>query len=130
AAINFLIAILTYYWRDRDDFYTGGNMFVYYLKRPRRRPLSRGPDFFYVSGVDRHTPRDKWACWYEGKFPHVILELLSPSTAQEDRTTKKDVYEQEFETDEYFLYDPATHTLEGWRLSSGGKYKPIELNER
>src|SRR5581483_805889 len=42
AALNFLLAILTYYWRDRDDFYTGGNMFVYYLKRPRRRPLSRG----------------------------------------------------------------------------------------
>src|SRR5271169_3507913 len=28
--MNLLIHILTYHWRDRRDFYVGGNMFLYY----------------------------------------------------------------------------------------------------
>jgi hypothetical protein len=59
----------------------------------------------------------------------MILELLSPSTAKGDRTTKKDIYERTFHTPEYFCYDPATHDLEGWRLAAGARYQPIVANE-
>jgi Uma2 family endonuclease len=128
--MNLLIDVVTYHERENNDFYVGGNMFVYYFKRPKRRPQFKGPDFFYVKGVERHLPRDKWACWFEGKFPDVIIELLSPSTAENDRTVKKDVYEQDFHTPEYFLYDPSQHTIEGWRLNAHNKYQPITPNER
>jgi Uma2 family endonuclease len=88
AAIGLLIEVLTFFWRDRDDFYVGGNMFVYYYRRGFPLPKNRGPDFFFVSGVERHLKRDKWAAFVEGKFPDVIVEFLSPTTASEDRTTK------------------------------------------
>jgi hypothetical protein len=52
--------------------------------------------------------------------------LLSPTTAQEDRTTKKKLYERTFNTREYFLYDPDTRQLEGYRLHGINGYEAIE----
>jgi len=59
----------------------------------------------------------------------MIIELLSPRTAVEDRTTKKDIYEQVFRTAEYYCYDPATQQLEGWQLH-GGRYQLLAPNAR
>jgi Uma2 family endonuclease len=131
AAIGLMIQLLTYHWRGRDDFFVGGNMFVYYSTRQLKNEDFRGPDFFYVNGVDRFKPRDFWAIWVEdARFPDLIIEYLSDSTAQTDRTTKKKLYEQTFRTSEYFCYDPDTNQLEGWRLGNGSIYAAITLNER
>src|SRR5262249_56797036 len=115
-AIARLKAMLSWYWCEREDFFIGGNMFVYYSLQQLGRPRFRGPDFFYVSGVDRRKHRDKWVFWEEGKSPDLIIEFLSPSTATIDRTTKKDLYEQIWKTGEYFCYEPDLGQLEGWRL--------------
>src|SRR5262249_1352693 len=89
----------------------------------------RGPDFFFVRGVSLKPPRPYWAVWKEGgKYPNLIIELGSPSTIQSDRTVKKDVYEGVFHTFEYFLFDPVTNTLYGWRLAND-RYQPIEPND-
>jgi hypothetical protein len=70
------------------------------------------------------------AVWKEGgKYPNVIIELLSPSAAEEDLTIKKVVYEQTFRTPEYYCYDPETHALQGWRLNPL-TYEPIVPNEK
>src|SRR5207253_10502726 len=61
--------------------------------------------------------------------PNLIIELLSPSTAEEDLTTKKDVYEQTFRTPEYYCYDPETRKLDGWRLDDG-VYQAISPNDK
>jgi Uma2 family endonuclease len=128
--INLLIESLRVHWQGRTDFYTGGNMFVYFSLEQVRRGFYRGPDFFVAIDVDGTRPRESWVVWEEGgKYPDVIVELLSPSTAREDRTTKKDLYEQTFRTPEYFCYDPETQTLEGWRLRCH-KYEPMEPNEQ
>ncbi|MFN4259606.1 MAG: Uma2 family endonuclease [Gemmataceae bacterium] len=58
----------------------------------------------------------------------MIIELLSSSTAEMDRTTKKAVYERTFRTPDYFCYDPETLRLEGWRLA-GQDYQPLTPNE-
>jgi hypothetical protein len=65
-----------------------------------------------------------------GRFPDVIVELLSPTTAETDRTTKKQIYERVFRTPEYFLYDPDTGRLEGFRLSAKGRYRALKPNDR
>lgn len=135
AEINLLIESIRYHWRDRSDFYTGGNMFVYYstdqalaVKRevdadvvpPPDRGAYRGPDFFVVKGVDGTRERETWVAWEEGgHYPDLIVELLSPSTAKTDLTKKKELYEQVFHTSEYYCYDPADQTLIGWHLQSG-----------
>lgn len=144
--INLTLESLDYHWRDRQDFYTGGNMFVYYSlrqaltvieeekepKAPRR--AFRGPDIFVVLGVDASYRRQKWVTWEEnGRYPDVIFEFLSPSTRRADLTTKKALYEQTFRTTEYFCFDYLTpegeNTLFGWRLDEVGHYQPIKPNE-
>lgn len=121
--------------RQREDFFCGGNMFVYFSReqaqivatQPREKyPQFRGPDVFFVGGVDGRCDRKYWVVWEEqGRYPDLIVELLSPSTAKVDKTTKKTLYEQTFRTPEYFLYDPDTERLEGFRLLDG-TYQPVK----
>lgn len=124
--INLLIEQVRYHYRDRRDYFVGGNMFIYFnLEQARKRDF-RGPDFFFVEGVRYDPLRPYYVVWEEGgKYPDAIIELLSPSTEQVDRTTKKAVYERTFRTPNYFCYDPETHKLEGWRLV-GNKYQPLQ----
>ncbi len=120
----------------RTDFYVGANIFVYYsvkqardvaaeVKRGGEQRAFRGPDLFWVGDVDPERERQVWIAWEEnGRLPDVIVELLSPSTAKKDRTEKKDLYAQVFGTAEYYLYEPETRRLEGFRLA-GRSYRPI-----
>jgi Uma2 family endonuclease len=127
-AMNLLIDAVSYHLRQRDDFYVGGNMFIYFSEEQARNRDFRGPDFFFVEGTRREPMRPYWAVWLEGgRYPDVIIELLSPRTALVDRTTKKDVYEQVFHTAEYYCYDPITQQLEGWQLHCG-HYQPLAPN--
>src|SRR5207248_1628430 len=129
--ISLLIEVLTYWFRDRSDFYVGGNMLIYFSEEQARNRDYRGPDFFFVDGVPRLPMRRYWAVWQEGgRYPDVIIELLSPTTATEDRTTKKALYERTFRTQEYFCYDPQTEQLEGWRLGPRRRYRGISPNDR
>ena len=127
--------------QGRSDFYVGGNMFVYYsleqaravydevLEQRETKRAFRGPDVFWVGGVDPTRKRPAWIAWKEGgKLPDVIVELSSPSTAHKDRTEKKELYARVFGTAEYFLYDPETRELEGWRLAQKF-YRPIQPDE-
>jgi Uma2 family endonuclease len=119
--------------RGRPDFFAGGDMFVYHSVEQARavaqavaqgRSYQRGPDFFFVEGVKDHD-RKSWVSWREeGRLPDVIVELLSPSTKNNDRTVKKDLYAGIFRTPEYFLYEPATGEFEGFRLV-GDRYQRL-----
>lgn len=126
--INLLCDSLKYRWRDRRDFFVGGNMCVYFSLRQARNRDFLGPDVFVVNGrVDLSTPRDVWAIWLENnRGLDVAIELLSPSTVHHDRTDKKDIYEQSLGTPEYYCYDPETQLLEGWRLNNRHCYQPME----
>lgn len=128
--IVLLVDCVRSHLRGRTDFFAGGNMFLYYSAEQVRNREYRGPDFFFVDGVDGRKEREWWAVWEEaGRYPDVITELISPTTADVDRTTKKILYERTFRTPEYFCYDPATQKLEGWRLDAHHRYQPIEANE-
>ena len=126
--------------QGRKDFYTGGNMFVYYsveqarevaeeVKKGLEQHAFRGPDVFWVGGVDPDRERQVWIAWEEGgRLPDVIVELLSPTTKHKDRNEKKDLYARVFRTAEYFMHDPETGKLEGFRLADRF-YRPIEPDE-
>lgn len=126
AEINLLIDSIDNHWRNRSDYYVGGNMFVYFSLEQIRHRDYRGPDFFAVLDVDGAKPRNSWVVWDEGgRYPDLIIELLSPSTADFDKTGKKQLYERTFRTPEYFCYDPLDGTLLGWRLQNGHDYTAI-----
>jgi Uma2 family endonuclease len=129
AGPNLMIEILNYLWRERADFFCGGNMFLYYSLKHVRSEDFKGPDFFFAWGVQRHRPRRFWAVWMEeGKYPDLIIEYESPRTARIDRTLKKTLYEQTFRTPEYYIYDPDQHRLDGWHLAAD-KYQASIPNE-
>ncbi|MBE9205637.1 Uma2 family endonuclease [Nostoc sp. LEGE 06077] len=130
-AMNVLIRSLQQAWADRNDFYTGGNMFIYYSSTQARNNDFRGPDFFAVLNVDGTIPRQGWVVWEEnGRYPDVIVELMSPSTARVDQETKKEIYQQTFRTPDYFVYDPFDpNSLQGWHLDTNQNYQPLTSNE-
>ena len=121
-----LIASVEQHWLGRDDFYTGGNQFFYFDPKQARNTKFQGPDFYVVKGVNRFPIRPSWVTWEEGwRVPNVIVELLSPSTADHDRTYKKKVYLQDLDVREYYCFDPDGDVLEGWRKN--GKRKPTAI---
>jgi len=131
-AMNVLIRSLQQAWADRQDFYTGGNMFIYYSSEQARNRDFRGPDFFAVLDVDGTRERQGWVVWEEnGRYPDVIVELLSDSTAEVDKGTKKNIYERVFKTPDYFVFDPfEPNSLQGWHLDANQRYQPLMPNER
>ena len=126
--IELLLACLKWLWQQRNDYYATGNLTIYYSEEHITTRDFRGPDFFVVLGTDNH-PRRSWMLWAEeGKYPNVIVELLSNSTQKVDRTTKKQLYQDTFRTPEYFWFHPETLEFQGFRLMSS-KYQLIEATE-
>jgi Uma2 family endonuclease len=123
-----LISCLDWLWQDRNDFFSSGNLTIYFSPKQLKSQDFRGPDFFVVLDTERRS-RKSWVVWQEdGKYPNVIVEILSSSTAQSDRGIKKSIYQDTFRTPEYFWFDPDTLEFEGFLLV-GGTYEPIELND-
>ena len=130
-AMNVLIRSLKHGWTERQDVFIGGNMFVYYSEEQVRNQDFRGPDFFAVLGVDSNPERLGWVTWEEGgRYPDVIVELLSASTAKVDLGAKKNIYERVFRTRDYFVFDPfAADSLLGWHLDLDRGYQALTPNE-
>lgn len=71
--------------------------------------------------------RKSWVVWQEdGKYPNVIVEILSSSTTAVDKGLKKQVYQDTFRTPDYFWFDPVTMELQGFHLVDG-KYQEIQV---
>ncbi|OUL28054.1 Uma2 family endonuclease [Nostoc sp. 106C] len=125
--IELLLACLKWWWRNRTDFYATGNLTIYFSPEQITTKDFRGPDFFVVLGCE-NRPRKSWVLWAEqGKYPNVIIELLSDSTAKVDKGAKFELYQDTFRTPEYFWFHPDTLEFKGFRLM-GGKYQPLEAN--
>lgn len=120
---------------DRPDVFVGVNMTVFYPvmtrqgKKVIRKHRFRGPDVIIVLGARKVPRRRSWVAENEGKYPDVIVEVLSTSTKKNDQVRKKRIYERDFKTHEYYLFDPETEKLDGFRLVDG-RYKPIVPDER
>ena len=130
-AMNVLIDSLYQYWSERKDFFAGGNMFIYYSSTQARNRDFKGPDFFVVLNVEGDTARQGWVVWEEeGRYPDVIVEVTSPSTASIDIGSKKDIYEQTFRTPDYFIFNPFDKkSLQGWHLDNN-QYQELQPNEQ
>ena len=130
--MNVLIRSLLVAYADRNDYYAGGNMFIYFSSAQAKNRDFRDPDFFVVLDVDGTRSRQGWVIWEEdGRYPDVIVELLSDSTRNVDLSKKKRIYERQFRTPDYFVYDPFDeNSLQGWHLGANQRYQPLETNEQ
>jgi len=124
-----LIKCLNWWWRQRNDFFCAGNLTIYYSPSQRKSEDFRGPDFFVVLGTER-KPRKSWVLWEEeGKYPNVIVEILSKTTAATDRGWKKELYQDTFRTPDYFWFDPYSLEFAGFHLVDG-EYQVREPNSQ
>jgi Uma2 family endonuclease len=116
--LQLLMDPLRLFWTDRQDVYVGGNMFVYFsLEQVSHRDF-RGPDFFVALGVPKRE-RKSWVVWQEGKGPDVVIELLSDSTAAQDKGEKKAIYQDCLRVPEYFWFDPFSGEWPGFSVRCG-----------
>lgn len=126
--IDLLIRLLKYWWRERSDFYISGNLTVYYNNQQIKKRDFRGPDVFVVLGAEKRDRRS-WAIWEEGgKYPNVVIELLSSATATIDRGAKKELYQDVWRVPEYFWFHPETLEFAGFHLVNG-HYEEIAPTE-
>lgn len=124
-----LLTCLERLWQNRQDFFAGGNMSVYYSTRQIKSEDVKGPDFFVVLNT-KPQERKSWIVWEEdGKYPNFILEILSETTAKNDKGLKKQLYQDVFRTPDYFWFDPYTLELAGFKLNYHG-YEQIAPNQQ
>ena len=123
-----LVICLEWLWRNKNDYFIGANLTIYYSRQQLKTGDFRGPDFFLVKQTEKR-PRKSWVVWEEnGKYPNLIIELLSDSTAKVDRNLKKELYQDNFRTPEYFWFDPETMEFMGFRLQQN-RYEEIQPNQ-
>ena len=124
-----LVICLEWLWRDRNDYFIGASLSIYYSRQQLKNREFRGPDFFLVKQTQKRH-RKSWVVWEEnGQYPNLIIELLSDSTARVDRNLKKELYRNNFRIPEYFWFDPETLEFMGFRLQNN-QYEEIQLNNQ
>lgn len=134
AQLVLLLQCLELHWKERNDFFAAGNMSIFYSEQQvdkeseSARQRVRGPDFFVVLGTVRR-PRRSWCVWKEGgRYPNLIVEVLSDSTSALDRGLKKQIYQDVFRTPDYVWFDPETAELAGFHLVDR-HYEPLAADK-
>ncbi|MEL6815569.1 MAG: Uma2 family endonuclease, partial [Cyanobacteria bacterium J06598_3] len=70
-----LVECLELLWKDREDFFMGATLTVYFSREQLKNKTFRGPDFFLVNQTQKRH-RKSWVVWEEGgKYPDIIIEL-------------------------------------------------------
>jgi Uma2 family endonuclease len=124
----YLIEALKDRYRDEQDVYVGGDMFLYYVEGNPRHVVA--PDVFVAFGVPKRKRRI-YKLWEEGQPPTLVVEVTSADSRREDQVGKRELYER-LGVAEYILYDPLGEYLnpriQGFRMLAGS-YVPIPFLE-
>ena len=110
-----------------EHVYTAGsiyNIFKNYLKGKNCVPFSDGL-LVHLTDENKFVPDmmvvcDRSKIKSDGVHgaPDLVVEVLSPSTAKDDRTRKKEIYEA-CGVPEYWLFSPPDKSIEVYLLESG-----------
>ncbi len=123
-----------------EQVFVASDLNLYY--DPNHPQWHKRPDWFVVAGVprlyDHKELRLSYVMWQEGVRPLVVVELLSPSTRNEDLgntaqqpnspPTKWQVYERILGVPYYILFDRYTDELKAFQLVAN-QYEEIVLAE-
>ncbi len=104
----YAVEALRDHFRDRDDVYVSGNLFIYYEEGNPKAVVA--PDVFVVIGASNHD-RPSYKLWNEPKGPDFVLEITSKSTRGEDQGAKRGIYAY-LGVREYWQYDPTGDYLD------------------
>jgi Uma2 family endonuclease len=99
-------------FRDRDDVFVSGNQFWYPVQG--EPGIVASPDVYVVFGRPKGD-RPSYKQWEEGNVPMtVVFEVLSPKNTVMEMAEKQAFYE-DYGVEEYYLYDPDSNGLQGYR---------------
>ena len=125
-AVRQAATALDYYFRERANVLVAMELVVYYQRGNDKLRLQ--PDVQVVFGVQHCGSRGSFRVWEEGKAPDFVLEVASPSTAENDAEHKAREYAQ-IGVREYWRLDPAgtlmETSLEGY-AASAGQYEQVQ----
>lgn len=125
---------------DPEEVFIASDLNIYYdLRHPN---WYKRPDWFAVLGVPRlydgNMLRLSYVLWQELVSPFVVIELLSPSTEDEDLgrvlqqpdkpPTKWQVYEQILRVPYYITFSGYTHEIQLFRWVAGS-YESTAISE-
>ncbi|MDB9458660.1 Uma2 family endonuclease, partial [Dolichospermum circinale CS-545/17] len=81
--------------------------------------------------VDSSNIQESWAVWEEnGRYVDMIVELISPATAEVNIGIKKYLDDRVFCTSDYFVYNPFdSSSLQGLHLDHHQEYRSLTPNE-
>ena len=127
------VSTLRLFFRDVPGSRVNGDTFIYYVEGNPRIFFS--PDCYVATDLSEESiesivHRNVYLTWEVGKAPDFILEIGSPSTAQNDLGSKRDLY-AELGVREYWKYDGTGgdfygEPLVGERLVDG-EYQRLEM---
>jgi len=109
-------------FRDRPDVFVAGDLLWYPVEgHPETR---QAPDAMVVFGRPKGD-RGSYMQWVEGGIaPQVVFEILSPGNRLKKMVMKFDFY-QRHGVEEYYVYDPESFELDGWKRA-GDKLEEID----
>ena len=128
-----IVGTLRTFFRDVAGARVNGDTFIYYVQGDPRRFFS--PDCYVALGLGEEAieaieRNNTYLLWEMGKPPDFILEIGSPSTADVDVGSKRELY-AEIGVGEYWRYDGTGgdfygEALVGERLADG-EYERLEM---
>lgn len=119
-AIHYACNAVRAVFRDRANVLVASDLVLLFEEGNPRAALS--PDLMVVFGVET-DPRTSYKLWSEFTVPAFAMEVLSQSTSKRDLNAKPPLYAA-LGISEYWLFDPFTGRLDGYRLAAGA-YRPI-----
>jgi Uma2 family endonuclease len=108
-------------FREDPNVFVAGDLLWYAVEGDPAERMA--PDVLIAFGRPKGE-RGSYKQWVEGGIaPQVVFEVLSPGNRPAEMSRKFDFYERHG-VDEYYIYDPDTGDVKGWRRR-GRRLKPI-----
>ncbi len=109
-------------FHDRPDVFVAGDLLWYPIEE--HPEIRQAPDVMIVFGRPKGD-RGSYMQWEEaGIAPHVVFEILSPGNRLGKMARKFEFY-QSYGVEEYYIYDPESFELVGWKRN-GDKFEAID----
>jgi hypothetical protein len=123
--IQFLEQNLEWCFAADPDVFVIGDLLWYPVEGNNK--IRQAPDVMVIFGRPKDY-RGSYQQWKEDNIaPQVAFEILSPGNSPKEMSQKHLFYSM-YGVEEYYLYNPARNTLQGW-LRSQGNLEKIETLE-
>ena len=119
--INHIVSNLRTQYIHDPNVFIAGDLLWYPIEGDNK--TRRAPDAMVAFGRPKGH-RGSYKQWLEDNIaPQVVFEIRSPGNKNSEMEEKFQFY-QDYQVEEYYLYDPDTGQLKGW-IRGGGQLRPI-----